>query len=166
VSVTIRDEQAGDEAAIRAVIERAFAGTEHSDGTEADILDRLRADPIPLLSLVAIEAEGMIIGHIAFSPVTISDGSAEWWGLGPLAVLPGSQRHGIGRALVEMGIARLCEHDAAGCVVLGDPAYYARFGFAHDPGLAFPAAPSPFFQRIIFAGATPQGIVSYAAAFG
>ena len=90
-----------------------------------------------MLSLVA-EAQDDPIGHAAFSPVTISDGSEGWYGLGPVSVIPSRQGEGIGTALVREGIARLCRLGAQGCVVLGEPGYYERFGFRHDPALAFP----------------------------
>ncbi|WP_338447025.1 N-acetyltransferase [Pelagerythrobacter marensis] len=165
MSVTIRPERAGDQSAIRNLVSAAFAGTPHSDGSEPDIVDALRADGDLAISLVA--QEGLdIVGHAAFSPVSIADGSAGWYGLGPVAVAPERQRRGIGAALIERGIAMLHERGAAGCVVLGDPAYYNRFGFAHDPALAYPGPPPEYFQRLVIGGGAPRGIVTYAPAFG
>lgn len=160
----IRAERAGDEAAIRDLTARAFADAAHSDGTEADVVDRLRVAGALTLSLVA-EQDGAIIGHAAFSPVTIDDAPG-WYGLGPISVDPRRQSAGIGGALITEGFARLRTMGAPGCVVLGDPAYYARFGFAHDPVLTYPGPPPQYFQRIVFDGPAPAGIVTYHQAFG
>ncbi|HSQ94735.1 MAG TPA: N-acetyltransferase [Croceibacterium sp.] len=164
---TIRRERDGDEAAIAHVIATAFAGEERSDGSEAGIVDRLR-DSLELeSSYVAVTPSGNVVGHIAFSPVTIDGVERGWYGLGPLAVLPDWQRRGIGAALVEAGIEDLQRLDAAGCVVLGEPGYYARFGFAHVPALTYPAASVPeYFQRLVLDGEPPRGVVSYSPAFG
>jgi len=162
----LRLERPGDEAAIAALTQAAFRDAEHSDGSEAAIVARLRADGDCALSLVAEDSGSRIVGHAAFSPVTVSDGSAGWYGLGPVSVLPARQREGIGSALIREGLIRLEPLGARGCVVLGDPAYYARFGFAHDPALAYPGPPPQYFQRIVFSGPEPVGTVRYARAFG
>jgi len=164
---TIRREQDGDEAAIAQVIATAFAGVEWSDGSEAKIVARLREDLDLEASYVAVTASGSVVGHIAFSPIEIDGRECGWYGLAPLAVLPDWQRRGIGAALVEAGLEDLQRIDAAGCVVLGEPGYYARFGFAHDPALAYPGAVfGEYFQRLVLGGDPPRGVVSYAAAFG
>lgn len=162
----IRPEQAGDHAAIGAVITAAFAGAPHSDGTEAALVERLRGDDDLTVSLVAQDSDGTIIGHVAFSPVTIADGTPGWYGLGPVSVAPAWQGKGIGTALIREGFARLGERGAQGCVVLGDPGYYGRFGFTHDPRLAYPGPPPAYFQRVVLQGPTPTGDVRYAPAFG
>ncbi len=112
------------------------------------------------------DAGGQLVGHIAFSRVSISDGSRDWYGLGPVGVSPELQRQGIGSALIERGVAGLKTLGARGVVLLGNPAYYACFGFAHDPALSCPGPPAEYFQRLVLAGAGPRGIVTYAAAFG
>ena len=160
-----REERQGEEAAIRALVERAFAGHAHSDGTEPDIVERLRQERSPTLSLV-VEDGGRIVGHIAFSPVTISDGTIGWFGLGPVSVEPDRQNDGIGSALCRQGLLRIKADGAMGCVVLGDPEYYARFGFACDPDLTFPGVPPEYFQRLRFGGPEPRGEVRYSPAFG
>ncbi|RJY09417.1 GNAT family N-acetyltransferase [Aurantiacibacter aquimixticola] len=165
MSCSIRDEAACDADAIRGVVERAFAGHAHSDGTEPDIVERLRRDRSPSVSLVAEDA-GNIVGHIAFSPVTIDDGAIGWFGLGPVSVDPYRQGEGIGSALCRHGLLRIREQGAMGCVVLGDPGFYARFGFACDPALTFPGVPPEYFQRLRFGGRAPRGEVTYAPAFG
>jgi putative acetyltransferase len=164
---TIRRERDGDEAAIAHVIAAAFAGVEWSDGSEARIVDRLR-DSLELeASYVAVTPSGSVVGHIAFSPVTIDGVECGWFGLGPLAVLPDWQRRGIGAALVTAGLEDLQRVDAAGCVVLGQPDYYTRFGFAHDPALAYPGAPvAEYFQRLMLGGEPLRGVVTYSPAFG
>ena len=165
MNLTIRPERVGDEDAIRSVTREAFAGQPHSDGCEPAIVDRLRADGDLALSLVA-EEDGRIIGHIAFSRVTISDGAAEWYGLGPVSVLPEKQRCQVGAQMVQHGLRELASRGARGVVLLGDPAYYRRFGFEHDPALAYPGPPPEYFQRLVIAGEPPAGVVRYAKAFG
>lgn len=164
MSAAIRPERAGDQSAIYNVVAAAFAGQPHSDGSEPGIVDRLRADGDLAISLVA-EDGGEIVGHVAFSPVTISDGSESWFGLGPVAAAPARQCQGIGAALIGRGLALLDERGAAGCVVLGDPAYYARFGFAHDPALTYPGPPPEYFQRLVIGISDASGVVTYAPAF-
>lgn len=158
------DEQPGDAGAIRDLVQAAFAGAEHSSGTEADIVDALRRSGALSVSLVARQA-GAILGHAAASPVAIAGAPAGWFGLGPVSVLPGRQRQGIGKSLVAAVLERLRSRDAAGCVVLGDPAYYARFGFEHDPSLTFLDIPPPYFRRLSFDGSRPAGPVTYHPAF-
>jgi predicted N-acetyltransferase YhbS len=162
----IRSERQGDEAAIGTLTAAAFAGHPHSDGGEPAIVERLRASGELTLSLVAAADDGAVIGHVAFSPVTIEDGTGKWFGLGPVSVFPPNQGSGIGSALIREGLARLEKRGAAGCVVLGEPAYYGRFGFAHDPALTYPGPPPEYFQRLLLRGEPPRGTVSYSAAFG
>jgi putative acetyltransferase len=109
---------------------------------------------------------GRIAGHIAFSPVTIADGSAHWFGLGPASVWPDLHGQGIGSALIRRGIADLQAQGAKGIVLLGSPDYYGRFGFEHDPALTYPGPPPEYFQRLVLAGPAPCGAVTYAHAFG
>ena len=165
MTATIRPERVGDRSAIQGVVAAAFDGHPHSDGSEPGIVDALRADGDLAISLVAEEG-GAIVGHVAFSPVSVSDGSEWWAGLGPVAVDPARQGEGIGTALIERGLDLLRDRGAAGCVVLGDPAYYARFGFAHDPALTYPGPPPEYFQRLVIGNSGAQGVVAYARAFG
>jgi putative acetyltransferase len=161
----VRPEREGDERGIAWAITTAFATAEHSGGNEVEIVGRLREERELETSYVAATPAGEIVGHVAFSPVRIDGDECGWYGLGPLAVLPDWQRRGIGAALVEAGLERLRRIDAAGCVVLGDPAYYARFGFAHDPALSYPGPPPEYFQRLVLNGDAPGGIVAYSPAF-
>lgn len=161
---TIRPETAHDRDAIDRITRAAFLNHPHSDQTEHLIIARLRAAGALTLSLVA-EQEGQVVGHAAFSPVTWSDGSTGWYGLGPVAVAPHCQGRGIGAALVQQGLDTLRAQGAAGCVVLGDPAYYGRFGFAHRADCALPGVPAPYFQVLAFGNTTASGEVAYHAAF-
>lgn len=162
--LVIRAERAEDEAAIHHLITAAFHDAPHSSGTEAAIVDALRDGGKLALSLVA-EDRGVIVGYVAFSPVDIDGVSTGWFGLGPVAVQPIRQRFGIGRALIEDGLQQLRNDGACGCVVLGDPAYYRRFGFAADPALRYPGVPAVYFQHIRFSGPSPSGTVTYDDAF-
>ena len=92
----IRVERPEDANTISHVSEAAFLEAEHTSGTEARIVEALRAADVLSVSLVA-EDEGEIVGHIAFSPVTVSDGSTDWYGLGPVSVLPSRQRQALSR---------------------------------------------------------------------
>lgn len=160
----IRPEKSSDIAEIRALVTTAFMSAAHSDGTEGAIVDALRAGGALTVSLVA-EHEGEVVGHVAFSPVKIDGHAADWYGLGPVAVRPDRQRHGIGVKLIEAGLERIKALGAQGCVVLGDPAYYSRFGFKSDPALCFPGVPSEYFQRLDLGDAERQGVVVYHSAF-
>lgn len=164
-TMEIRPEQPDDEVAISSLITTAFVGAEHSNGTEAEIVERLRGASALTLSLVASD-EGTVVGHVAFSPVTIDDRDYGWFGLGPVAVAPHRQGEGIGASLVEQGLRRLRAQGANGCVVLGEPEYYARFGFRPDERLIYPGPPAEYFQALAFGTGTPSGTVAYHPAFG
>src|SRR5690606_25816722 len=100
--------------------------------------------------------------HIAFSPVTISDGSPNWYGLGPVSVLPECQQRGIGSALIREGIARLKDLGARGCCLVGHPGYYGRFGFQNSvQGLGVEGVPEEAFFALSFDGHLPQGSVEF-----
>jgi len=161
----IRDELPGDRAAIRQIVEAAFAQAEHRSGTEGAIVDTLRDAHALTISLVA-EDGGALLGHVAFSSVEIDGRRCHWYGLGPVSVRPDRQRQGIGTALIAEGLARLRALDARGCVVLGDPAYYGRFGFAPDRGLKLAGVPPDYFTRLVLEGGPVTGTVTYHAAFG
>ena len=121
----VRSEKPEDIQKIRAVNRQAF-----ETDAEANIIDALRNNGVPLISLVAEEG-GDILGHILFSPVSLEDcsQSISIAGLAPMAVLPRYQRKGIGSRLVEEGIRRCEEAGYDAVVVLGHPEYYPRFGF-------------------------------------
>jgi len=161
----IRPETPADSAAISSVIEAAFAMAKHSDGTEAAIVEGLRKANALSISLVAADGPA-IIGHVALSPIRIDGADSGWLGLGPLAVSPDRQGTGIGRALVCEALERARSMGSAGCVVLGDPAYYRRFGFRADDRLRYPGPPPQYFQALPFGDAMPLGTVAYHRAFG
>jgi putative acetyltransferase len=160
----IRYEAPGDAAAIDAVTRAAFQDAPHASGTEQAIVAALRAAEVLAVSLVA-EAEGIVVGHVAASPVTISDGTPDWYGIGPVSVHPSQQRRGIGSRLVRHALDDLRLLGAGGCVVLGDPAYYARFGFRADDALRLKGVPPRYFQAIAFCGRLPAGAVTFHVAF-
>lgn len=161
----IRPEQPEDEDAIHALTAKAFAPMPFSDGSEALIIRALRKSGELAYSLVALSDKGNIIGHVAFSAVTINGLHNDWYGLGPIAVDPAIQRAGIGRALVTSGLATLREHGAAGCALIGSPAIYSRFGFESDGQLTHGEVPSRIVQRIVFSGPAPQGELKFSSSF-
>jgi putative acetyltransferase len=161
----IRSETLDDAAAIEAVTAAAFLEAPHTSHTEQFIVAALRAAGALSVSLVA-EAEGAVVGHVAVSPVTTSDGTPNWFGLGPISVLPAWQGRGVGSALMRAALETLRDLGAAGCVALGEPAFYGRFGFKAEPGLVFPDIPPEYFQAILLGDANlPRGSVTYHQAF-
>lgn len=162
--IIIREETAADIDAISAVTRSAFANLAISQQTEHLIIRSLRAAKALAVSLVA-ECDGRVIGHVAFSRVAISDGSPDWYGLGPLSVLPEMQRQGVGKELVGQGLSRLRKVGAAGCCLVGDPQYYERFGFRSQTGLIYEGVPEPYFMALPFGSAIPQGTVEFHTAF-
>lgn len=164
MTTTIRPETPLDEEGIAQVTRRAFLSHPHSHQTEQFIISALRADHALSVSLVAEEA-GHIIGHIAFSPVTISDNTIDWYGLGPISVDPNWQRRGIGRALMESGLAELRKIGAKGCVLVGDPSFYLRFGFANNPAIVLEGVPQVFFLSLSFSTSSAHGHVQFHPAF-
>lgn len=162
--IVIRSEREGDVGAISDVTVSAFKTLEISNHTEQFIIAALRAAKSLTVSLVA-EVDGQVVGHIAFSPVTISDGTRNWYGLGPLSVLPAYQRQGIGRALVNEGLSRLKGLNAQGCCLVGHPDYYRKFCFKNMPGLVHEGVPQEVFLALSFDGHIPQGTVTFHEAF-
>jgi putative acetyltransferase len=162
--IVIRDETHDDACAIAEVTIEAFKTLEVSNQTEQFIIEALRADKALAVSLVA-EMDGRVIGHIAFSPVTISDGARDWYGLGPVSVLPEYQRQGIGEALIRDGLSRLRKMNAQGCCLVGHPDYYKKFGFTNTPELALEGVPPEVFFALSFDGHTPQGTVTFHEGF-
>ncbi len=160
----IREEIPEDAKTISEVIEKAFEHALHSNGDESGIVTRLRENNALSLSLVA-EENGVLLGHIAFSSVQISDGSEGWFGLGPVSVLPEVQKKGIGRMLIQEGLKRLEQTKARGCVLLGDPAYYSRLGFRSNGKLWYQNLNPAYMQFICFSDDEPEGEVHYSKAF-
>ncbi len=161
----IRPEQPGDETAIHALTHAAFADAPHSSQTEAFIVDALRTHGALAISLVA-EDEDALVGHVALSPVQLSDGTEGWYGLGPISVLPSRQGQGVGSALMRAALKALEKEGAAGCVLLGEPGYYGRFGFRADARLRLAGVPAEYFQALQLLGPSPDADVQYHPAFG
>jgi putative acetyltransferase len=162
--IVIRNETLDDVRAIAEVTIAAFKTLEISNHTEQFIIEMLRASKALTVSLIA-EMDGRVIGHIAFSPVTISDGTPDWYGLGPVSVLPEHQRKGIGKALIKEGLSRLKDINAQGCCLVGHPDYYRKFGFTSMPGLVLEGVPQEVFFALSFDGHTPRGAVAFHEGF-
>jgi putative acetyltransferase len=160
----IRREAVADIAPITEVTMAAFKTLPISHQTEQFIVLALRAAGALTVSLVA-EMDGRIAGHVAFSPITISDGSIGWYGLGPVSVLPEYQKRGIGKALIERGLSRLKELGGQGCALVGDPNYYRRLGFRNYPELVHPGIPQEVFLALPFTESVPQGTVRFHEGF-
>jgi putative acetyltransferase len=160
----VRNETDSDIEAIAEVTIAAFQNLAISNHTEQFIINALRAADALSLSLVA-EIEGRVVGHIAFSPVTISDGSPNWYGIGPVSVLPAYQRQGIGKSLVQEGLSLLKRLGGQGCVLVGDPNYYKRFGFRNIPDLVLEGIPQEVFLTLPFSKDHPRGIVVFHEGF-
>lgn len=160
----IRDERPSDVPAIYALTRSAFEPMPFSAGDEQDLINALRDDGALAVSLVAIRGSE-IVGHIAFSRVMIDGQAVNWFDLGPVSVQPSLQSLGIGSALIREGLSKIAAMDAAGCVLLGYPSYYGRFGFLHDPNLRYNGDVNPNFQQLTLSGDTPRGSVTYHPAF-
>lgn len=162
--ILIRRESDADVQAIAEATKAAFESHPHSRQTEPFIVAALRKAGALAVSLVAEDA-GRVVGHVAFSPVAMPEGLPDWYGLGPVSVLPARQREGIGTSLVEHGLAALHALGAKGCVLVGDPAYYRRFGFRPHPGLAVGGVPPGYVLALPFADGPGNGEVVFHSAF-
>ncbi len=160
----IREETSADEAPIHDLTAIAFADLDVSDHTEQFVISALRSAGALSLSLVA-ELDGRLVGHIAFSPISISDGTGDWYGVGPLSVLPEFQRQGIGAVLMREGLDRMRAKGAKGCCLVGHPEYYPRFGYIHAPSLRMEGVPAEVFFALAFNGCYPQGTVTFHEGF-
>jgi putative acetyltransferase len=160
----IRTERPADIETVFRITEAAFRGHPHSRGTEPFIVDALRRAGALTISLVA-ELDGRVVGHIAFSPVEISDGSTDWYALGPVSVEPQYQRRRIGSALVRAGLKELGQRGARGCVLVGDPGFYNRFGFESRPDLSMEGVPQKFVLALPLSGIAASGRISSHDAF-
>ncbi len=159
----LRPETPSDAAAIRRVHEAAFPTP-----AEAAIVDALRDSACLTISWVSV-LDDEIIGHIAFSPVTL-EGEDFGLGLAPVAVLPNHQRSGIGSALIRRSLDDCHAQEHKWIVVLGDPAYYQRFGFqpASTWQLLDEYGGGDAFQAQMLTGAAESqqgGLVQYSSAF-
>lgn len=160
----VRKETDTDIDAITDVTIAAFKTLPISENTEQFIIKALRAAGVLTISLVA-EIEGRVVGHIAFSPIKITDGTKDWYGLGPVSVLPELHKKGIGKALINEGLSLLKELGSRGCALVGDPKYYNRFGFKNYPELIHEGAPQDVFLALPFNEKIPSGIVTFHEGF-
>jgi putative acetyltransferase len=160
----IRNENDADITAITEVTIEAFKNLPVSNQTEQCIINALRSAGVLTISLVA-EIDGKIVGHVAFSPVTISDNTTDWYGLGPVSVKPDFQKNGVGKALINKGLALLKERGARGCALVGDPDYYKHFGFKNYPELIYDGIPQKYFVVLPFAEIVPKGFVVFHEGF-
>ena len=164
LNIIIRHETKSDIDTIFEITKRAFENHPHSNHTEQFIINSLRTVSALTVSLVA-EVGGKPVGHIAFSPVTISDGSNHWYGLGPISVLPKFQKKGVGKSLIREGLSLLKASGAKGCVLVGDPDYYERFGFKNLPELVFHGVSQEYFLVLPFEESMPRGHVTFHEGF-
>lgn len=160
----IRNETPGDIGAITEVTIAAFETLAVSQHTEQFIIEALRTSGVLTISLVA-EVDGRVVGQIAFSPVALSDGTPDWYALGPVSVLPEHQGKGIGKALIEEGLSRLKSLNARGCCLVGHPEFYRKFGFGNVAGLVHEGVPPEFLFALSFDGNLPRGRVEFHEAF-
>jgi len=164
LNITTRNETDSDIEEISKVTIEAFRALAISQHTEQFIINALRKANALTISLVA-EIDGQVTGHIAFSPLTISNGSLNWYGLEPISVLPKYQKQGIGKTLIHKGLSLLNDLGAHGCALVGDPQYYQRFGFRNIPGLIHEGIPQEVFLALPFDKKIPQGTVTFHEGF-
>jgi putative acetyltransferase len=160
MDLNIRPETTVDHAAIYDLTKRAFAPMPYAGGDEQDLINKLRDAGALAISLVA-EQNGRVVGHIAFSPAFAADGSDGWFTLGPVSAEPELKHQGIGSAIINAGLNMLRERDAAGCVLVGNPAYYSRFGFLPFPELCPAGEPAQFYQMLPLRISQPTAVVGF-----
>jgi len=163
--ITIRPETDDDHAAIGAVITEAFAGMPYADGDEAQLVEALRRESAISLSLVA-DLDGTVIGQVVLSPALAADGTGGWYALGPVAVAREHQRAGIGSRLIGVALDVITQRGANGCILVGNPAYYRRFGFELSPRNAPVGEPAEFFMvKLLSDRKRPRGAIAFHPAF-
>jgi putative acetyltransferase len=160
MDVMIRPERIQDHAAIYDLTKGAFAPMPFAGGDEQDLINQLRDAGALVISLVA-ELDGKIVGHVAFSPAFAADGSEGWYTLGPVSAEPELKHQGIGTTLINAGLAMLRERGAAGCVLVGNPAYYTRFGFRLFPALAPGGEHAKYYQILPMRVTEPSVVVGF-----
>ena len=162
--IEIHPEIASEIDDIRKINVEAFRDHPISRQTEHLIVDALRDSGALELSLVAV-SEGRTVGHVAFSKAGVGALESGWFLLGPVAVLPGVQAQGIGSALVESGLSELRTRLASGCVLVGDPGFYSRFGFSTFPDLSYAGVPHEYVLGLPFTEVEPCGSIVANKAF-
>lgn len=170
MATNIRPETAADLCEIHRIESAAFGGEAHGD-----LVDRLRAEGALLLSHVAL-LDGKIVGHAAYSLLTVTDGdiARHFPGLGPIGVDPAWQRQGVGSALVRAGLGAMREMGYGLLFLVGSPAFYPRFGFQPAQPLGFssdyvePGGPHAHFMAAVLDERVPgsvRGHVGFHPAF-
>ena len=147
----LRTERPGDMLPVYELVSAAFGRPD-----EAELVNRLRECGAAVVTMVE-EEEYEFMGHLMLSPITIDGQEGPWLGLAPVAVHPDWQGQGIGSALVRQALGRLADTGAAGVVLVGDPGFYGRFGFAAVPGLGWPGVPERYVLAVSFGPARPMG---------
>ena len=160
----LREETIADIDAITEVTIAAFKNLPISNHTEQFIINALRDADALTISIVA-DIDSRIVGHIAFSPVIISDGTKDWYGLGPISVLPEYQKQGIGKSLIKKGLSLLKNMGGQGCALVGNPNYYKRFGFRNYPELVHEGIPQEVFLALPFTEMVPKGTIEFHKSF-
>jgi len=158
----LRSETEADFQAIRDVTLAAFAIVPYGDGTEGEIIDRLRSDGDLSLSYVA-EVDGEVVGHVALSPAMIGDETG-WYGMGPISVLPSAMGKGIGGALVNTAIDWAKAQGARGIVLAGSDTYYPRFGFSNENPVTYLDLYKIYVHTLTLSGPEPKGAITFAPA--
>ena len=164
MSIAIRQELPDDVAAIYEVTRAAFFGQPYAGGDEQDVVNRLRDLGQLTVSLVALDSEELV-GQVSFSPVTLSDGSSPWFGLGPVSVRPDRQSEGIGGKLIRAGLDIIIQRGALGCVLTGDPEYYRPFGFQLAPDNVPQEEMPEYFQLKLLGAERAEGTFAFHSAF-
>ncbi len=136
----------------------------YAGGDEQDVINRLREAGALSVSLVAT-IDDEIVGHVAFSPADAADSTGPWFTLGPVSVLPDYQRQGIGSALIRQGLDDLEALGALGCVLVGNPEYYQRFGFELAPATAPQDDYRDVFMIYCFSTGRPGSTIEFHPAF-
>ena len=162
----IRPERPSDIDAIRSITTAAFVAVPQSRQTEAAVVDALRSAGALAVSLVAVDDSGEVVGHVAVSPLTV-DGRSDcgWYGGGPLSVRPDRQSRGIGTALARAAGERLAALGARGCVIVGEPGYYRRFGAVTGSAVLLPGVPAENVLVLAPDGSIPSGEVAFHPAY-
>ncbi len=161
----IRPEAEADIPGIRRVNVEAFANHPFSRQTEHLIVEELRRAGALSVSLVAVDEDGGVVGHIAFSPMKIDGRECSLMMVGPLAVLPHLQRQGTGSALVRAGLEAIRAMGAEGCALVGDPAFYTRLGFVNTEALRMEGVPQQYILAMFWSGQEMCGSIGHHPAF-
>jgi predicted N-acetyltransferase YhbS len=160
----IRDQVAADFDAVHQLVIIAFKTQPHACGREQFLMDALWTTGATTVALVTDDASA-IVGQAAFSKVMVGGKDIGWHGCGPVSVLPERHKQGIGSALMRAGLQRLRALGSKGCVVVGDPVYYTRFGFENTDAMSLPGVPAENFMALSFGGMIPKGTVEFDRAF-